>query len=572
MDDQDTSRLFYRPDLHPEREYRSDARFNKPPFATYPNPPKTPDKAKNLIDDFEELKELISIAPKEIRTITPTIDKLIQRNKIFFPDGYTGNEPETKKEIIPGTHTPRKNKTVGFLDSTILETKYTFNGLPNLFPKPTNIAINIVKPRSIVNIAVDCYRKDTIDLQKYYLTRLQTALQNYFHQILMVMAETAIPNTDLLTADFDGEAVKIPTEQNLEHLRDYICRSQVVRDQKSRFFKKTHNVDQTIMHMRTWHAAETERERYYSEQYGGSASYLDSEANAILRESRSIYDKQYAQSPYDMYKYLNSSVIMVNDILDMSLKEAKAKGALLKAGVDIFEKKKIISHANDAIASAVGNNTDDALKKSIDETKNEPASSNTDFPANGNAPSLDLSNHLPAGNSPNTTKIDSQDILGSVLHGIGGGFGGALSKSNTASQNSIGGWMNGALGKSIQKVAGNIFGYDASYAQAIKSGSPLEMEAWRKKEGERIQKKRMEYITKNGCTPEERQIQLQEKYNEKCKQAYALNLIMEGKAKKMRIDGIVYDETNAKKRWKDLEKEKSKINKEYKDIGMGNWH
>lgn len=343
--------ILYRPVLELERNYRSEAVFQDNSI-TNPDPPTLPDQSKGLIDDFEELKNIISIAPPAIHPIIQTINKLIRRLQVAFPNGYYGDEPEAQKEIVykGGTNI----KKIDSINSTTYKSTNNFGGLPNLFPKPTNIAIDVVKPRSIVNIAIDKYRKDTIDLQKYYLSQLQTALQTYFHQMLMIMAEVNLPNVDSLMFDFDGKAVKIPAGQNLEHLRDYIVRSQIVREQKSRLFRKTHNVDQTVMHMRAWHVSEKERERYYSEQYGSSATYLDSEGNAILRECRSTYDKQYAQSLYDMYKYLNSSVIVVSDILDMSLKEAKAKGALLKAGVDIFavmEKKVVV---NDDVASAVG--------------------------------------------------------------------------------------------------------------------------------------------------------------------------------------------------------------------------
>lgn len=359
---EDKENLLYRPHLEPEREYGSEALFSRDD-TTNPDPPPRKDKSIELIREFEELKNIISISPKGIQSIIPTIDKLIRRTQVAFPNGYYGDEPETERENVPADRPPAEKPKIRAIGSTVYESKHKMAGLPNLFPKPTNIAINVAKPRSIVSIAVDKYRKDTVDLQRYYLNQMQMVLQAYFHQMLMVMAETNVPNLEALTADFDGKAVKIPAGKNLEHLRDYIVRSQIVREQKSRLFRKTHNVDQTVMHMRSWHVSEKERERYYTEQYGDSASYLSSEANAILRESRSTYDEQYAQSLYDMYKYLNSSVIVISDILDMSLKEAKAKGALLKAGVDIYAVTKKVSHVNDAIASGVGSGK-------LDEPKN----------------------------------------------------------------------------------------------------------------------------------------------------------------------------------------------------------
>ena len=370
----DKEKLLYKPKLEPTRRYDSNAAFTKDDYPRQ-DPPAVPDKAKEIIDDFEELKNIISIAPKDVHSVTQLINKLIQRAKVAFPNGYRDTD-QKEREIIHS----EKNPHLSPINNDIQERKFNFAGLPNLFPSPTNIAIDIIKPRSIVDIAIDKYRKDTIDLQKYYLTRLQSALQTYFHQILMVMAESNVPDVDSLSMKFDGKAVKIPPGQNLEHLRDHIMRSQIIREQKSRLFKKTHNVDQTIMHMRTWHAAEKERERYYTEKYGNSSTYLENESNSILQESRSAYDSRYSQSLYDMYKYLNSSVIVVSDILDMSLKEAKAKGALLQAGVDIFAVTEHVSHVNDAVASAVG---DGKLDEPASKQSEDSKSKNTDSTSSG---------------------------------------------------------------------------------------------------------------------------------------------------------------------------------------------
>ena len=104
--------------------------------------------------------------------------------------------------------------------------------------------------------------------------------------------------------------------------------------------KKTHNVDNTLMHMRAWQASATARQRYYSEKYADSGVFLDSANNELLRKSRAAYDTAYSQSLYDLYKYLNSSVIGISDILSLTLDEAKAKGKLLKEGVNIFASRK----------------------------------------------------------------------------------------------------------------------------------------------------------------------------------------------------------------------------------------
>lgn len=211
--------------------------------------------------------------------------------------------------------------------------------LPNLFPGPTKIKVDLVEPRSLVDIARGNYNTDRINLHEYYIQRLQTVLQHYFQQMIMIMQDAGVSDLSALTQDFDGERVKIP-KKDLEHLRDSIIRAQIQRDQKARLMKKTHNVDNTLMHMRAWQASATARQRYYSEKYADSGVFLDSANNELLRKSRAAYDTAYSQALYDLYKYLNSSVIGISDILNLTLDEAKAKGKLLKEGVNIFASRK----------------------------------------------------------------------------------------------------------------------------------------------------------------------------------------------------------------------------------------
>ena len=212
--------------------------------------------------------------------------------------------------------------------------------VPAMFPNMTNVVLNVVAPRTLVQIIQDNYARDTINLQNFYLQKLQLILQKYFQEMLTVMAECNVDDIDKLTQDFDGEYVTVG-DPNMRHLRDSVCRSQIMRDQKERFIKKMFNVDNTMLHMNRWHVAEQEREAYYAESYGDSGSFLDSHANAILRDCRSQYDAAYNQSVYDMYKYLNSSCEALGDVLDMTSKEAQAKGQMLKKGVDIYKNKAV---------------------------------------------------------------------------------------------------------------------------------------------------------------------------------------------------------------------------------------
>ena len=268
----------------------------------------------------------------------------------YGPDGHIITEPPEHEHIIIDTFEPTPEKPPkeggGGIEEhhihTIAEEVDTPVvkpiEVPNMFPNITNVVLNVVPPRSLVQIIQDNYARDTINLQNFYLQKLQLILQKYFQEMLTVMAECNVDDIDKLTQDFDGEYVTVG-DPNMRHLRDSVCRSQIMRDQKERFIKKMFNVDNTMLHMNRWHVAEQEREAYYAESYGDSGSFLDSHANAILRDCRTQYDAAYNQSVYDMYKYLNSSCEALGDVLEMTSKEAQAKGQMLKKGVDIYKNK-----------------------------------------------------------------------------------------------------------------------------------------------------------------------------------------------------------------------------------------
>lgn len=271
------------------------------------------------------------------------------KDKVIDPVTHLPVDHETKdptdftSDPKHTTHTVESGTTDHHIYGT--DEKPTTNGaspveVPNMYPHITNVVLNIATPRTLVQIIQDNYARDTINLQNYYLQKLQLILQKYFQEMLTIMAECNIDDIDKLTQDFDGEYVTVG-DPNMRHLRDSVCRSQIMRDQKERFIKKMFNVDNTMLHMNKWHVAEQEREAYYAEEYGDSGTFLDSHANALLRDCRSQYDAAYNQSVYDMYKYLDSSCSALGDVLDMTSKEAQAKGQMLKKGVDIFKNRAV---------------------------------------------------------------------------------------------------------------------------------------------------------------------------------------------------------------------------------------
>ena len=341
-EDLDKDNLLYRPEYTHEEDYMSDSDFVHSPQTplTIPDTPEMP-KAYDprvISNDLQEIIDLFPALPEPLQFYKPTIEKIKQRLDIIYPEGSDPKTyPDYPRHKEEGPEAKKNPPVVSTIPTDHIHITEAPPNLPSLFPDPPPLIINVQPPQSVVEIVKADYAKDQIHLDTYYTQRLQLIVQKYFQSMLASMADCGISDIDDMTREFDGDSVKIPAGQGLEHLRDHIVRSQIIRGQKERFFKKSHSVDKTLLHMRAWHAAEKARERYYQESYGDSGSYAESHSNALLREARAGYDSAYASSLYSMYRYLDSSTSIMNDTLEMTAKEAQAKAMLVKKGVNIFE-------------------------------------------------------------------------------------------------------------------------------------------------------------------------------------------------------------------------------------------
>lgn len=255
------------------------------------------------------------------------------------------------------TPTGPKVPNVTYITHSVYDNARDIRKLPDLFPAPTHIAIELDTPRSLVEIARDNYKQDTVELHEFYMQELQLALQEYFQSMMAIMQESGASSINDLTIAFDGERVEVP--DNLAHLRDDITRKQVALDQTQRLMKKTHGTDNAIMHMRSRHTAEKERERYLDEKYGDSDSYLNSESNTVLRKSREAYNNRYNDCFMDSFRFLDSSVRQFRACLGLQKDIATDIGKMYKEGIDTTKSR----------AKEVAQQIDDERKKADEEHK-----------------------------------------------------------------------------------------------------------------------------------------------------------------------------------------------------------
>lgn len=273
----------------------------------------------NTANDTFTNNNVETVVKQDNDEITSTSD-----NKNYVTDSTTNVEDEKE------------------LSSNILNSGVEIFDRPDLgfyFPKPTNINV-IVKPaKKNVELAREQQLRDSIYIKERFASKLNDAFQAYVYPLMTLMGESGINKIDYLNIEYQGESVH-GYGLNDTHLHDTIVRNQVIVDEQIRLFEKTNNPTMLNSIFTAFDVISQQRIQYYAEEYNaGVKNFLEMYKKDILRESRKIYDDKYFKAKTNMYKYLNSTVMLTSDILKNNFNAYASKCYLLTQDVNIFARK-----------------------------------------------------------------------------------------------------------------------------------------------------------------------------------------------------------------------------------------
>lgn len=214
--------------------------------------------------------------------------------------------------------------------------QYADADVDDIFSAEPDVEINVVPSESLVDLAREAYEQDDADIKEHYTSEMTTIAQRFF-QVMTALAEDSnmLDYSDLMQP-FDGTAVTTK-DQNQQHLIDEICKNDIMYNQSLRQMNLTHTAAKTLVMTRGMTAAEGERERYLKSEYKTNMpSVVAGLSNNLLQKNRESAEKKYKESSYNMYKYLDSATKMTNQMLDMKIDSAIAKGQLANTGSNIF--------------------------------------------------------------------------------------------------------------------------------------------------------------------------------------------------------------------------------------------
>lgn len=320
------SDILYRPNLDYEKNYETEGSFQSDTNTSTAQPSESKttglDKIKNKL---LRIDNLLSALPDDIaNALKPVVKgaKYIynQIDPEKYDDDYVNSDSSV---IITPTGTP-----VTSPDATNSEGNNT--GEPDgifsdLIPL-VDVKVNKKKPVDAIN---EEYYNTIASILEDFLNKLQVCLNKYFSKITISSKESGVTNMKQLVSKYNIKTTDLENK-NLYHVADTVVKTQIARDQKLRLYKKLFSLTETTSHVRACQIAKELRTRYYDEEKVSNDEILDLVQNTMLSDSKQIYDKKYKENLQNLYKYLNSSVILIDECLMMFIQEVMAKMILIK--------------------------------------------------------------------------------------------------------------------------------------------------------------------------------------------------------------------------------------------------
>lgn len=161
------------------------------------------------------------------------------------------------------------------------------------------------------------YVEDLEDIIYDYSLKLWSVLESNLQSLLTYHSLSSQSNlVDITTKNLK--------DQNLSHMSDYLTKSSITLEQKMRLYSKMYTVDQTIFHFKSVKISNEQVKRYKENSRVPNRNVLSKISNSILKESVIVAEKKYEENFYALYKYLNSSVILLDECMNVSTKQKSA--------------------------------------------------------------------------------------------------------------------------------------------------------------------------------------------------------------------------------------------------------
>lgn len=302
----DKKQLSYIPNISYEQDYYSEKENIHEDHSINVNDKNESDKLEdlqNIIQDIEfgtiglndDLKDLIA------GVVDPVID-FIEDNKDFLDDKDSENDDDENKDD------DEKDPTV------IIEDEVIFIPIVNILDNEREDDKN----ESIKQI----YKNNLIDLFNNFLKKIKNIIDNYWINIGLILIGKTDEYKKFILSDLDQS---FTVDAKKQHMLDLAMKSQIHRLSKLSYASKLCPVDETLVHLRSLKMSTDLMLRYLDMEPEDSKTEYGDLSNTILESCIVNYNNRYNYTYKSAYKYLNSAVELIDEVLQLSIQEAKSK-------------------------------------------------------------------------------------------------------------------------------------------------------------------------------------------------------------------------------------------------------
>lgn len=172
------------------------------------------------------------------------------------------------------------------------------------------------------------YIKHLTDVLNDYAIKLHNTLSNFWAGTLIATYNKSTDDKNFILNNILLNSKDVLEQKS--HLLDFGIRSQIYKSVKVDFHDNMFSREETLMHLKQFKIAYEMRKKYANiEAPLGSTKTNTMDAN-MLKAMTITYDKKYDAAFDNLYRYLNSSVIVMDDILKTFMQEIKAKQILVE--------------------------------------------------------------------------------------------------------------------------------------------------------------------------------------------------------------------------------------------------
>ena len=336
-----SKKILYRPDLHLDKHYETDGNpFSEFQINTLPfketNKEKE-DPLKEVAQSIVSLKTTITQLPEDVLPAIKNSLNLItfifiQIDPDIIDDDKNDNDDEEEDDDIDIPTYPNIDLTEDpdlvitkpdKIDTSNEDDEYDFLVNDNVPVADINKVIN-----DEIKLVDKYYSGSYLEITKDFINQLNQAINQYYIDMAQVIKNSDETTFDSFKTPYSYKTTDLK-DKNLQHISDYIIKSQIVRNQKTRMYNKLFNKAEALNKIKACEGCKELYQRYLKEEKRSNNDFIDVMSNMTLEQSKLIYEKKLYENLYELYKYLNSSVIILEECLNLYTKEARAKLLLI---------------------------------------------------------------------------------------------------------------------------------------------------------------------------------------------------------------------------------------------------